>query len=81
MGEHDKKINSIKREINYKLDDSLKSEVLIPNWEAISLDEGYKWLASTIYEGYEIKFKVSIRNNINSINFLFWEYGEVEPDF
>lgn len=81
MGEHDDKINSIKKEVKQRIDDSLITEVLIPNWDPIPLDEGFKWLIGTIYEGYEVKFNITIQNKKNIVNFLFWEFGEEEPNF
>ena len=55
--------------------------VIIPRWDPVNLVEGLKWIRSTIFEGYYVKWQ--LKNNAGQIyiEVLSWEYGEDEPEF
>jgi len=82
MNEFDILFEKIKKDIEARISNDMNAtEVYIPNWAPISLEEGYRWIRNTIYEGFELKYDISTKDNKNIIKFLYWEDDDDEPDF
>ena len=79
MNEIEKRYNDIENEI-LKASKSEDIEIIkIPNWDPVNIHEGLRWIRSSVFEGYYVKYRIVKEER--RIDVLNWEYGEEEPDF
>jgi hypothetical protein len=81
MNESESKYEEIKEKILEISNMENIESIIIPNWNPVSIEEGIKWIRSTIFEGYYVKYRIKKIEDKKYIEVINWEYGEEEPNF
>jgi hypothetical protein len=81
MSTHEEQVQKIQTEIRKLIKDGFPVEVHIPGWKPVGIEEGFHWIKATIFEGYYLKYQVSMKSGVNVVSLLKWEFEEEEPEF
>jgi hypothetical protein len=64
-----------------ELRDATEVVVRIPDWEPVGIEMGLQWMRSSIYEGFQVAFRVERSGATAKVWMKKWEFGENEPDW
>jgi len=81
MNTTEDKYNDIRELIINVIKNEKIESIKIPDWQPVSIEDGFVWIRSTIYEGYYLKWRTVKIKGKNQLELMSWEYGEDEPEF
>lgn len=55
------------------------TEVRIPGWEPVDLAQGLRWLEASIWEGFEVDWRIARSEALDTVWMRIWEPGEEPP--
>lgn len=63
------------------LQDAAEIVARIPDWPPTSIEEGMRWVQSSVYEGFYVAFRVDHSATSATVWLKKWEFGEEEPEW
>ncbi|MDR3427738.1 hypothetical protein [Silvimonas sp.] len=62
-----------------ELGDASQYSFLIPGWEPVDSIMGFRWMRSTLWEGFYVAYQIDDVARV--VRFKSWEFGDLEPEW
>lgn len=75
------KWETLRDNLRQQLNDATEVVVRIPGWPPATIEQGLRWMQSSVYEGFHIAFRVERSATLATVWLKKWEHGEDEPNW